>query len=216
VLRAGYGILRDSLKSLLDASVDTATLMKIKDITAEFPQVKETVSLHARNSGRFIFVDMVLGLASTTFKDAHAIADDLAAEIERQIPFVERVLIHYKPERKDFRRCAAPLAEKTGTLSEHFGKAPFIALWDRMADGATSTPEILENPYVDVEKGKGIELAEFLAGRGIDILYTREDFKGKGPERVLSAINIEVRRTGLKTLQETIVSEKEQAWKNRR
>jgi hypothetical protein len=33
--------------------------------------------------------------------------------------------------------------------------------------------------------------------RGADILYTKEDFKGKGPERVFSDAEIEVRKTDL-------------------
>jgi cation diffusion facilitator family transporter len=206
VIRAGFSILKDALKGLLDASVDMATLMKIKDVVAEFPQVKETVSLHARNSGRFIFVDMVLGLASKTLKDAHTIADDIEAEIKHRIPFVERVIIHYRPEKKGYQRCAVPLAEKEGKISEHFGKAPFIALWDRATDGTATAPKILGNPFLNVEKGKGIGLAEFLAGKGVDILYTKEDFKGKGPEHALAGAAIEVRKTNLDTLKEMMGS----------
>ncbi len=200
VLKAGYGILRDSLKSLLDASVDKATLEKIKEVPAEFPQVKEVVSLHARNSGRFIFVDMVLELASKSFKDAHTVTDAIEAEIKRRIPFVESVIIHYRPETKEYRRCAVPLAEIGGELSEHFGKAPFIAVWDMRRDGTTSSPEILENPFFHLEKGKGMRLAEFLVSRGVDVLYTKEDLKGKGPEHILSSLDIEVRKTDLNTL----------------
>lgn len=206
VLKAGYGILKDSLKSLLDASVDKATLLKIKDVLSRFPQVKETGSLHARNSGRFIFVDMVLGIASKTFKDAHAIADDIEAEIKRRISFVESVVIHYRPEKKDYRRCAVPLAEKGGEISEYFGKAPFIALWDRRADGTASTPEILENPYVNLEKGKGIRLAEFLITMNVDVLCTKELFEGKGPEYVFSDAGVEVRKTDVKNLRELMGS----------
>ena len=207
VIKAGYGILRDSIKSLLDASVDRATLDKIKGALAGgFPQVKEIVSLQARNSGRFIFVHMDLGLSSKRLKDAHKIADDIETEIKRQIPFVGRVIIHYEPPKKDYQRFAVPLADRDGEISEHFAKAPFIALWDkRVSEGTVSTPEILENPYFNLEKGKGIKLAEFLVEKGADILYTKEDFKGKGPEHVLSGADVEVRKTDLKTLKEMIV-----------
>ncbi len=206
VLKASYGILKDSLKSLLDASVDKATLLKIKDVLSRFPQVKETGSLHARNSGRFIFVDMVLGIASKTFKDAHAIADDIEAEIKRRIPFVENVIIHYRPEKKDHQRFAVPLAQKGGEISEHFGKAPFIALWDRRVDGMTSPPEMLENPHVNLEKSRGIRLAEFLVTMKVDVLYTRETFEGKGPEYVFTDAGVEVRKTNVKNLGELMES----------
>jgi predicted Fe-Mo cluster-binding NifX family protein len=204
VIKAGYGILRDSIKSLLDASVDRATLDKIKVLLAGgFPQVKKVISLQARNSGRFIFVHMDLGLSSKRLKDAHKIADDIETEIKRQIPFVERVIIHYEPEKRDYQRFAVPLADRDGEISEHFARAPFIALWDkRVSDGRVPAPEILENRFADLERGKGIRLAEFLVEKGIDTLYTKEDFKGKGPEFVLSDAGVDLRKTDLKTLKE--------------
>jgi len=205
VIKAGYGILKDSMRSLLDASVDGETLDKIKDVIRIFPQVKEISSLHARNSGRFIFVTIDLGLSLKRLKDAHEIADSIEMEINARIPFVERVLIHYEPERKDYQRYAAGLTNREGEISEHFGGAPFIALWDkRVSDGVILHQEILENLFLDIEKGKGIRLAEFLVEKGLDILYTREDFEGKGPGYVFSDADVEVRRIDLKTLNDMI------------
>lgn len=206
VMKAGYGILKDSMRSLLDASVDRETLNKIKDVIRIFPQVKEISSLHARNSGRFIFVTIDLGLSLKRLKDAHEIANRIEMEIKDRIPFVERVLIHYEPERKDFQRYAVGLAKREGEVSDHFGSAPCIALWDkRISDGMVLSQEIMENPFLNSEKGKGIRLAEFLVEKEIDILYTREDFEGKGPEYVFSDADVEVRRIDLKTLKEMIV-----------
>ncbi len=205
VIKAGYGILKDSMRSLLDASVDGETLDNIKDVIKIFPQVKEINSIHARNSGRFMFVTIDLGLSLKRLKDAHEIADSIKMEINARIPFVERVLIHYEPERKDYQRYAAGLANREGEISEHFGGAPFIALWDkRVSDGVILHQEILENLFLDIEKGKGIRLAEFLVEKGLDILYTREDFEGKGPGYVFSDADVEVRRIDLKTLNDMI------------
>ena len=109
-------------------------------------------------------------------------------EIKDKIPFVERVIIHYKPVEKAYRRYAVPLSNREGDVSEHFAKAPFIALWDKGSDGTVSTPEVLENPFMKLEKGKGIQLAELLVEKGVDILYSKEDFKGRGPEHVCPAL----------------------------
>jgi cation diffusion facilitator family transporter len=205
VIKAGYGILKDSMRSLLDASVDRETLDKIEDVIRTFPQVKEIRSLHARNSGRFIFVTIDLGLSLKRLKDAHEIANSIEMEIKDRVPFVERVLIHYQPERKDYRRYAVGLANREGEISEHFGGAPFIALWDKgVSDGMILHQEILENLFLAIEKGKGIRLAEFLVEKGIDVLYTKEDFEGKGPGYVFSDADVEVRRIDLKTLNDMI------------
>jgi predicted Fe-Mo cluster-binding NifX family protein len=117
-------------------------------------------------------------------------------------------MIHYEPEEKAYRRYAVPLSNREGDISEHFAKAPFIALWDKGLDGTVSTPEVLDNPFLNLEKGKGIKLAELLVEHGVDILYSKEDFKGKGPEHVLSGAEVEVRKTELKALDDVVESNK--------
>jgi cation diffusion facilitator family transporter len=209
VIRSGYRILKGSVKSLLDASVDNPTLDRMRSVIQGFGQVKEIVKLTARNSGRFIFVTVVLKLAAKRLHEAHIIVSAIEREIKDRIPFVDRVIIHYEPVEKSYLRYAAPLSNRVGEISEHFAKAPFIALWDKRLDGTVSTPEVLENPFLDLEKGKGILLAEMLVERGTDILYTKEDFKGKGPKHVLSEADVEVRKTDLKALDEMIELDKQ-------
>jgi cation diffusion facilitator family transporter len=208
VVRAGYGILKNSLKSLLDASVDNETLGRMQEVIRSFPQVKELVSLLARNSGRFIFVTVVLRLEAGRLDEAHGIADALEREIKIQIPFVERVTIHYEPVERSYHRCSAPLSNRKGDISEHFAKAPLIALWDeRISDKSVVSQEILENPFVQLEKGKGIKLAEFLVARKVDVLYTKEVFEGKGPEYVFSNAGVEIRKTNAQNLQDLLEQE---------
>ncbi|MEW6739907.1 MAG: cation diffusion facilitator family transporter [Nitrospirota bacterium] len=205
VVKSGYEIIRDSMKSLLDASVDRKTLKDIDEVIKGFPQVTEIVSLNARNSGRFIFVYLDLSLSLKRLKAAHEVSGSIERKIRENIPFVDRVVIHYEPERKDYLRYAVPLANTEGDISEHFGSAPFIAIWDkRISDAALLSQEMLKNPFLQMEKGKGIRLAELLVEKGIDILYLKEDFEGKGPEYVLSDAEVDVRKTSLQNLKELI------------
>jgi len=138
-------------------------------------------------------------------KDAHLIADNIERNIKKGIPFVERFTIHYEPVKKDYQRYAVPLSNREGNISEHFGSAPFIAVWDkRIADAAVLSQEIVENPFILLEKGKGIKLAEYLIEKDIDILYTKEPFEGKGPEYVFSDAEVEVIKTDLINLNDLI------------
>jgi cation diffusion facilitator family transporter len=215
VVRAGYIIVRDSMKSLLDASVGKGTLDSIREVVEGFPQVKEIISLNARNSGRFIFVYSDVALSLKRLKDAHDVAVAVERKIKDRVPYVERVIIHYEPEKKDYLRYAVPLKNREGELSEHFGSAPYVGLWDeRVRDGVLVHQEITENPFVDVEKGKGIRLAEFLAEKEVDVLYTKESFEGKGPQYVLSDAAVEVRITDLKSMKELIELSYESRYKD--
>jgi cation diffusion facilitator family transporter len=205
VVKAGYGIARDAIKSLLDASVDKATLEKMSQIVKGFPEVTELVSLTARNSGRYIFANIIVRLSLKKLKAAHETIDRIEQEIRHLIPFVEKVSVHYEPAARDYLRYAAMLAKSDGAISDHFGAAPFVALWEKKtADGEVLSREILENSFIAMEKGKGIKLAEFLAERKIDILYSREIFSGKGPSYVFSDADIEVKPADAATLEELV------------
>jgi cation diffusion facilitator family transporter len=203
VVRAGYGILVNSMKSLLDASVDRETLERIRRAAVEFPQVGEVVSLQARNSGRYIFAYLDVKLSLKKLKDAYDVARQIEIKILERVPSVERVIVSYEPVTRDYRRYAVGLETRDGRTSEHFGRAPFIALWDRkIPGGKLLSKEIVSNPYSKMEKGKGIKLAELLVERGTDVVFTREDFTGKGPEYVFSDADIETRKTNSRDMVE--------------
>jgi cation diffusion facilitator family transporter len=205
ILNVGYKILKNSMKSLLDASVDTETLKKIRGIVKGLNGVAEITALHARNSGSFIFVHIDIRLFVKKLKAAHELAHDIEGAIRKEVPFIERVSIHYEPVKKDYRRHAVPLANREGLISEHFGSAPFIGIWDiRVSGPVMLSQDVMENPFMNLEKGKGIKLAELLIDKEIDFLYTKEAFEGKGPQYVLSDAAIEVMKTDMKNLNDLI------------
>jgi predicted Fe-Mo cluster-binding NifX family protein len=99
-------------------------------------------------------------------------------------------------------RYAAPLANATGTLSEHFGEAPYFALvTTRVVDGALERQEVLTNPFVEVPKAKGIRVAEWLAAQKTDVVLMKESLKGKGPEYVFGDAGVEMRVTNTTTME---------------
>lgn len=212
VLRSGYGIMKDSVKSLLDASVDAETLGKLRTVVSGFTEVEQISAINARNSGRFIFVYLDLRLAVKKLKDAYVVIARIEESVRRNIPFIERVIIRYGPIEKGYMRYAVPLSDRTGNVSEHFGSAPFIAYWNvDVSIGKVLAQEIIENPFSGLEKGKGIKLAELIVEQGVDILYTRELFEGKGPEYVLADAAVEVRPTDMRVLKDLTTMSREES-----
>ena len=203
IVKAGYKIVRDSVKSLLDASVDAHTLDAIRKLVHNFKDVEEITALEARNSGSFIFIHLNLRLTVKRLREAHQISETIEEAIRETIPFVERVIIHYEPEKKDHIRFAVPLSGREGTISDHFGSAPFVALWDKsIAHKEILYREVLENPFLTLERGKGIKLAELLVERGVNILFLRKYFDHKGPEYALSNAEVQIRTTDVTTFGE--------------
>jgi cation diffusion facilitator family transporter len=203
IAKVGWDILKDSMKTLLDASVDPNTLHQIRDVILRLPQVKEIKSLQARNSGRFVFVRTELVFGIKKFSQAHQVSEEIEKAILKEIPQVDKVTIHYEPVKKDFLTYAVPVKEDKHQISEHFGDAPYFYLIRVSLQGHTIQEEkILRNPYLNEEKGKGIRVSEWLLQNGVDTVYTKKTFDGKGPSYVFSNADVEVIITEDKTIDE--------------
>ena len=62
--------------------------------------------------------------------------------------------------------------------------------------------KILKNPYLKEEKGKGIKVSEWLLENGVDAVFTRKAFDGKGPFYVFSSSDVDVIPAEAKTIEE--------------
>jgi predicted Fe-Mo cluster-binding NifX family protein len=61
--------------------------------------------------------------------------------------------------------------------------------------------EIVQNPYPEVSKAKGIRVAEWLVSQKIDRVMLKEDLRGKGPEYVLADVGVEMMLTEEETVE---------------
>jgi len=205
ILKSGYGILIESLKVLLDASLDYKTLDQIRRTIEEEKRVAQIKTLIGRNSGRYRFVEADLTLKVKELDKASHIVDALEKKIKKETPFIDSIRIHYEPMRKTTFKYAAPLETPEGRLSEHFGKAPYFALIE--VDVNTNKlvkKEIVSNPFHAQETGKGIAVAEDLTKKEIDFLVLKKKFEGKGPQYVLADSSIEIMIVEKNTFQEIL------------
>jgi cation diffusion facilitator family transporter len=203
IAKVGWDILKDSMRTLLDASVDPGTLNQIRDAILLFSQVKEIKSLQARNSGRFVFVRAELVFGIKKFAQAHQVSEEIEKTILKKIPQVDKVTLHYEPEKKEFSIYAIPVEEDKKMISDHFGEAPcFYLIRVGTENREIQEEKILWNPYRKEEKGKGIKVSEWLLQNGVDTVYVRKGFDGKGPSYVFSDAEVEVIVTDLKAIEE--------------
>ncbi len=185
---SGGKILIDGIRVLLDASLDYNTLSIAEKLILAEPQVMEVKHLMGRNSGRYKFIEADIFLKTHELDRAHFIANRIESNIKSQIKNVDRVLIHYEPSQKENFIYAVPLQYATQQrISHHFGEAPYFGLITvRMKDKKAIEQKVIENPFTQVEHGKGILVAEFLNKHLIDVVITKESFEGKGPYYVFS------------------------------
>ncbi|NOR24286.1 MAG: cation diffusion facilitator family transporter [Desulforhopalus sp.] len=193
VFRAGFTIFLDAIRVLLDASLDFESMDKVKTAILSHPQVTSIHSLRGRNSGRFKFIEADIGLRVRELERAHHVSQQIEAEISKSVPNVDRVLIHYEPEKKETRVCAIPLQEDKMSLSEHFGEAPYYYIVQmRERDRSIIEERILTNPFKDEEKGKGLKVSKWLLQQDVDTVINSKSLAGKGPGYVLSDADVNI------------------------
>jgi len=192
--KAALEIFIGSMRVLLDASIDFETMDRIKELISSYPLVAEVRALSGRSSGRYKFIEAELIMRTDELSKAHRAAEEIETLIKREIPLVDHIVIHPEPMRKEKLIYAIPLADKRGTISEHYGEAPLFALIEvKTKDFSVEGIRIIENPYLNLERGKGIKVSEWLVGEGVDKVRLKEAFHGGGPTYVFSDAGVEVK-----------------------
>ena len=205
---SGGKILIDGIRVLLDASLDYKTLSLAEKLILAEPQVMEIQHLMGRNSGRYKFIEADIFLKTHDLNRAHFITDRIETNIKSQIKNVDRVLIHYEPSKKENLIYAVPLEyANQQRISRHFGEAPYFGLITvRIKDKKAIEQKVIANPFTQVDHGKGILAAEFLNKHLVDVVITKESFKGKGPYYVFSNAAVDNLITDQGTMEKALES----------
>jgi cation diffusion facilitator family transporter len=206
IARAGWKLLSDGMRVLLDASVDFDTLALARKIAEHHPMVTEVTSLTGRSAGRFRFLRADVILRTGDLQKAHQISEILESMIREKVPHVEGVMIHYEPQPRTHTSIAVPLVDSSERVSAHFGESPYFALVTvRLSDQSVEKRDLVENPYKNVETAKGIRVAEWLVEQNVDHVLMKEDLSRKGPGYVLSNAGVQTTVTAAGTLEEAII-----------
>ena len=210
VFRAGYEILKDAIKVLLDASIGYEGLNRIREVASGTYGVRKIRSLKARSSGKFMFIELEIETNLKDLERAHQLSDKIEEQIKSEIKNVDRVLVHMEPEEKEFIRYAVPCTENKGLSSKvsgHFGAAEYFCLFDidlRTADNELTDMRFIKNPYFALERRKGLKAAELLVTNKIDKLITKESIAQKSAFYVLEDAYVEFEETDADTIEEIV------------
>lgn len=197
ICHAGWELLSDGMRVLLDASLAPEILDKVRELIESEPMVTEIRRLTGRNAGRFRFLEAEVWLRTVDLKKAEKISLSIEKKIRRQVPRIERVLIHYQHHSPTYLSIAVPLENPAGKVSAHFGEAPYFAIVVvRTADGWIASQEITANPHAETPRAKGIYAAEWLVKQKVDVVFAKEDLRiKKGPAYVFADAGTECKIT---------------------
>jgi len=192
IFYGAYEILRDAFLSLMDASVDSPTLKKAREVIDNFPDVGKTERLFIRRSGSMLFADIVLQVKEKDIDSAHLLIDKIEKELHRQIPNLAITTIHYEPEKKTFKKVALLLDESKTNIAKTFGRAVWIELREMNTHGDLLNSKLVRNPVLPEQRGKAIKLAAWLIKQQVDqIVFDPIDLEGD-IQTLFSALGIQI------------------------
>ncbi|WP_299228496.1 cation diffusion facilitator family transporter [Sulfurihydrogenibium sp.] len=170
IFKSGFEILKDSIKVLLDYSLDFDELNKIKNLILKNPAVVDIKEIKGRTAGSYKFVEVEILLHNMSLREAHRIVDEIAEEIKQKIQNVESVVIHYEPARQEGLRIGV-LCDENQNIKD-FETARVVCIYDIGKD-----LEILSNYNITIEENS---LSKLLSKLGLDVLVSKNhplDFK---------------------------------------
>ena len=98
VAKASFDIFKDAMNKMVDHSCDENTEKEIFDCVMKHEEVLGIDLLQSRIFGNRIYVDLEIQInASYTLEKAHAIAEEVHEDIERNFPKVKHIMIHENP-----------------------------------------------------------------------------------------------------------------------
>lgn len=206
VFKSGAEILLDSAKVLLDASLDYATMRRIEELASKQKNVR-VKEIIARNSGRFVFVELKL---ETNLKDLKAVSKlqkECEEKIKKEIPKIDRITIEIEYKKKPVICYAVPLESNSlkSRVAQEFGLAKYFGLF-KVDTKKHKVVEysIIENPNWNAEHRRGILAAELLAKHNVDVLLNKGTLHKGGAYYALQDNFIEIKHTKAKTFEELI------------
>lgn len=203
VAKTGSDLLADALRVLLDASLDPKSLDEIRQAIGGDPAIAEVKWITGRNAGRFRFIEAGVTLRLADLVRAEAAVARIEASVRAAMPQIERVLLHVEARASTHDRYAIPLADLFGTISEHFGEAPYFAFVTvHRVSGTVEEQRVRANPYRTEERAKGIRVAEWLTAEKVDRVFVPKSLDGKGPAYVFREGGVEVELTDARTIAE--------------
>lgn len=205
VVKTGWELLSDGMRVLLDASIDAETLYEVREIIQSHSAVVNVKSLTGRNAGRYRFLESEIGVRVADLEKAHQLSHVIEESIRQHVPHIERVLIQVEPAQKPVQRVAVSVYNEKGTVSQHFGTAPFFTFIDvRVADGARLRHQVVINPHRMDEKQRGLRVAHWLINEGVDVVISGDDLHEKAPGYVLADAGVTASTSSSNDLETTL------------
>jgi cation diffusion facilitator family transporter len=210
IIKGGYDIFLNSAKTLLDAVIEFDKRKELFDLLQANPVIKNVSNLEVRSYGKYIFIEVTIILnRNITLTQIQSLKTNLSDKIKDQFPEIFKIIIITKSQEKQVIKIAVPLssnADLNSLISPHFGDSEFFAILEFDHDDDKSfllRYEIIKNKFLELEKRKGINIADWLVTHKIHRVYVKQQLN-QGPDLIFKNSFVEVIKTDLNNLMNLI------------
>ncbi len=178
ILRLSLIGIKEAMLDLLDAWERPELTKKIKKIILSYGDIEGIRTIRLRKAGPLIFGDaIVLVNPRKSIDEIHEILDKIEIEIKKKIPVISDIIIHAEPARKEILKVIIPIDKddiSKAQISDHFGRAPFLALIHiSMKEKTYEIVGVEENPHLRREAHAGVKLAKTLGNKDVDAVIVK-------------------------------------------
>lgn len=98
IIKGAYDVFTDAVGRMVDRSCDEETVKKMQELIAAQKGVDHVDKLQTRIFGSRVYADVEISADdSLTLVEAHAIAENIHEQIEKQFPEVKHCMVHINP-----------------------------------------------------------------------------------------------------------------------
>ncbi|WP_025270745.1 cation diffusion facilitator family transporter [Hippea sp. KM1] len=191
VFHEAFEILKDSVLTLLDASVDPSIIERAKKVIEGYPEVESVDMLFIRKAGSIFIADIILKIHQRDMEKAHKVIDRIEESLKNAIENLKFITIHYEPAQEQVKKVAI-LVDSKGGVAKRFRDVEAVRVKEFFKDGELMGVYEYRLFDDDKERGRFVRLISWLLRNGINELVFDEEHMQPERRDMLNRLNIKV------------------------
>ena len=171
--------IKNSLFTLLDASIDPKIVEKAKNIILSHPAVENLKMIYIRRAGSIFIADIILQIRERSMSNAHNAIDSIENMLKKEIPNLKIITLHYEPY-TDKPPKKVILLDENGNIAKRIRDVAKIKILQKTKDGKNISYTV-NSTFYGRGKGHSIKLLTWLVKENVnEVIFNPIDLHREG------------------------------------
>ncbi len=179
IAKEAIGNIKNSLLTLLDASIDPEIVEKAKNVILSHPAVENLKMIYIRRAGSIFIADIILQIRERNMSNAHKAIDLIENMLKKEIPNLKIITLHYEPS-TDKPPKKAILLDENENIAKRMRDVAKIKILTKTENGK-EIAYVIDNILHGRGKGHSIKLLTWLVKENVnEVDFNPIDQQGEG------------------------------------